>query len=80
MIKKVRFNNIIRILYIPTNKEYFNNFLNKLLWWDEDDYNKFKLSAIIQIHDLMYIHKNMSSKDAQKILYQPLSYDESNFD
>jgi hypothetical protein len=79
MIKKVRFNKIIKVLYIPTNKEYFNNFLNDLLWWDENDYRNFKLSSIIQIHNLMDIHKNMNHTDAIKILYQPLSYDENNF-
>jgi hypothetical protein len=79
MDKKVRFHNIIRVLYIPNNKEYINNYLNNLLWWNQDDYNKFKLSATIQIYNLMYIHKSMDYSDAKKILFQPLSYDESNF-
>jgi hypothetical protein len=45
-IKKVKFNNTIKVMLIPNREEYLKNSLNNLLWWKEEDYCEFKLNIL----------------------------------
>jgi len=81
-MKKVKFNTIQRIVYIPDKKDMIYTLFHNDLWWSENDYQQFTQSSMIEITRLLQIHQNMSISDAKKLLYQPhnLRYDETNFD
>jgi hypothetical protein len=74
--KQLRFNNILNVKIIPDRTEY----LLYDLWWNSFDYFTFQRSANEDINNLIYRHPNMNYKQAIKLLYQPLVYDNSNFE
>ena len=78
--KRVKFNSIVKAVLIPCSKDYKLFQLTKDLWWEKEDYDNFRLSANREIYELMIkYHGLMDYKDAQRILFQPLSYDIYNF-
>ena len=48
--KKVKFDNIIKVILIPNREEYFNNSLNDLLWWKKEDYCNFKKNFLLELN------------------------------
>jgi hypothetical protein len=77
--KKVKFSNFVKIILIPTRTEYNN--LSHFLWWNEEDYKLFKISAVNELNEIVKRHHGtMTYSHASKILYQPnITYDKSNF-
>ena len=75
--KKVKFNNTKYIYLIP----YYSEITKSLddIWWNENDLFNASRDATKKIKKLLDIHPLMTHKQAKKILYNPLSYDESNF-
>jgi hypothetical protein len=75
--KKVKFNNTKYIHLIP----YYYEIIKSLddIWWNKNDLLNACLDARKKIKNLLDIHPLMTHKQAKKILYNPLSYDESNF-
>jgi hypothetical protein len=61
------------VLLIPTREEYDNAGLGCLMWWNSDDYSKFKDSAVTEIKNLMLVDERIDCKTAQILLYQPAS-------
>ena len=75
--KKVRFNNIIRVIIIQSKIE---NEIKKIIWWNGNDLRLAYNSSILELQTLMNRHNTMNLFQAKKILYQPFCYDPSNFD
>lgn len=78
--KKVTFSKYLNIILIPTRKEY--NIYENVLWWQGEDYNIFRCSAIVELEEILSRHNGMMTyNQAKKILYQPnnIIYDRSNF-
>jgi hypothetical protein len=75
-IKKVNFNRKINVILIPTLR---NTSFKDELWWSESDLNNARNSSLFELNTLIQRHHNLNFKDAQKLLYQPLSYDKNNF-
>jgi len=48
--KKVKFDDIIKVILIPSKEEYFNYSLNDLLWWNERDYYLFKKDFLLELN------------------------------
>ena len=55
--KKVKFDNIIKVILIPNREKYLNNFLNDLLWWNEEDYYKFKKDFLLELNIVIKCNK-----------------------
>lgn len=78
-IKKVNFQNIITVIYIPKYKDVCDA---KDIWWNEIDKRSAMIFMNSEINTLMRIHPNMTYKEAMKLLYQPNNirfYDPKNF-
>ena len=71
--KKVRFQPAVRVVLIPSRTEYSAADLNIELWWDDSDYSAFKASAVSELKALMRLRNICNSKDAIRILYQPVT-------
>lgn len=52
-----------------------------VLWWSKKDATESKITAFDEINKLRKKHKEMTLKDAVKLLYQPnnISFNEANF-
>ena len=48
--KKVTFSTIIRVILIPSRSEYFESFLDTLVWWKEEDYIEFKQNFLLELN------------------------------
>ena len=70
--KKVRFQPAVRVVLIPSRTEYSAADLNIELWWDDSDYSAFKASAVTELKAIMRLRNICNSKDAIRILYQPV--------
>ena len=68
--KKIKFNNIIHLVLIP-NLDYYNDYLKKILWWNEEDYNNAIYSCNMEINKFLISYPNTSIEQAKKFLYQP---------
>lgn len=75
-IKKVNFNNRIRVILIPTMRNI--SFKNEL-WWSENDLYNAQRTSLIELNTLISRHPSLDITQAKKLLYQPLSYDKNNF-
>lgn len=60
----------VRVILIPTRKEYQDAQLGDDIWWSDGDYTSFKNSAV---HELTLAMSRMKtdSKSAIRMLYQP---------
>jgi hypothetical protein len=75
-IKKVNFNNKIKVILVPTLRNV--SFKNEL-WWTEHDLDNARRASFTELNTLIQRHPKLDFKEAQKLLYQPLSYDKNNF-
>lgn len=75
-IKKVNFNNKIKVILVPTLR---NISFKDELWWSERDLYNAQQTSFIELNKLIQRHPNLTFKEAQKLLYQPFSYDKNNF-
>ena len=66
----LRFDTAVRVILIPTRKEYRAAGLGDLLWWSDRDYNSFKGSAVMELRVILSLH-DVDPKTALKRLYQP---------
>ena len=69
--KKVRFVATVNQQPIPHRDDYYEIGLDDDLWWNRDDYNRFKESAIIDLRSVMEIDNRIDCKSAKMILFQP---------
>ena len=77
--KKVRFLNVINIVYIPKYNEICDC---RELWWSEIDKTVAQIFMNNEINTLLRIHPAMNKTQAMKLLYQPNNlryYDPTNF-
>mgnify|MGYP000144418921 CR=1 FL=1 len=74
IVKKppLRFDSAVRVILIPTRKEYRAAGLGDLLWWKESEYSAFKGSAIMELRVILSLH-DVNPKVALQRLYQPES-------
>ena len=70
-VRRVAFQPLVRVVLIPSRKEYAAADLLVTLWWEEPDYTSFKSAAVLELKKLMVARNIRSSKEAIKILYQP---------
>ena len=70
-VRRVAFQPLVRVVLIPSRKEYAAADLLVTLWWEEQDYASFKSAAVLELKKLMVARNIRSSKEAIKILYQP---------
>lgn len=75
-IKKVKFNNKISVILVPTLR---NISFKDELWWSENDLYNAQRDSFIELNKLIQRHPELNFKEAQKLLYQPFSYDKNNF-
>lgn len=75
--KKVRFQPAVRVVLIPSRTEYSAADLNVELWWDDSDYSAFKASAVTELKAIMRLRNICNSKEAIRILYQPVAEGEA---
>jgi hypothetical protein len=68
--KNVTFSNIEKIILVPTRQEYIDHNMGHLLWWGEDDYKKFKQSAIYEVSAMINIFR-VDAKTALARLSSP---------
>ena len=77
--KRVNFQNIIRVRYIPN----YNDICDcSNLWWSNVDKQIAMIFMNNEINNLIRIHPSMTKAQAMKLLYQPNNlryYDPSNF-
>jgi hypothetical protein len=77
--KRVSFQNIIKVVFIPKYKDICDC---KDIWWTEIDKRNAMIFMNNEITTLQKIHPNMTFKQATKLLYQPNNiryYDPTNF-
>ena len=67
---QVRFDSAVRVILIPTRKEYRSAGLSDALWWKERDYSSFKGSAIMELRVVLSLQE-IDPRAALKQLYQP---------
>jgi hypothetical protein len=78
--KKVHYNNKIRVILIPSRREYFDRGLEIDLWYSREHLNSFAQHAVKEITEYMdSITEKLTVKQVMMELYQPQysSYEES---
>ena len=75
--QKVRFDNDVKVVLIPTREEYEEAQLTNLLWWSEDQYKQFKKSALAELKLFLLAYPSLDTKSALKIIYQPIENSEA---
>ena len=70
-VRRVAFQPLVRVVLIPSRKEYAAANLLATLWWEDSDYTSFKTAAVVELKKVMLAKNIRSSKEAIKILYQP---------
>ena len=68
--KKIYFNELIQVILIP-NLDYYNKYLKKILWWDENEFRSAVISSNMELEKFLFLHQNISIEKAKQILYQP---------
>eukprot|EP01041_Mallomonas_annulata_P004351 gene4351-8661_t len=67
--KKIKFDNKVRVILIPTREEYFEVGLGECLWWASTDYSSFKQAAGVEFRAMLSLC-NMDAKAAIALMYQ----------
>ena len=70
--RRVSFQPQVRVVLIPCRNEYAEADLLVTLWWEDSDYTSFKTDAVLELKRLMVSRNIRSSKEAIKIMYQPV--------
>ena len=66
--KKINFNQVVSAILIPSIKDMDPEIMEKL-WWNKIDYLLFSKSANNEIAAFLKIHKDLTRKDAIRLLY-----------
>ena len=69
--KKVSFDYILDVVLIPNISDFKEKNMIDCLWWNAENLSYFKNSAREEILEFMKHHKDITIKDACRILYQP---------
>ena len=64
--KKIKWGTSVNVILIPSRKEYFDNKLNDLLWWEQEDYILFKQEYLEYLFKQANTIKNYISKYIKK--------------
>jgi hypothetical protein len=68
--RKVQFCQSVSVVLIPTSQEYIDQKLDEVLWYNDNDFKDFKLSAIEEIKKKQRSHSfYIDAKAAAKMLY-----------
>jgi hypothetical protein len=82
--KKIQFNNFVKTILIPNIDDYKNTNLLNTLWYTPQEFLYFRNASSKEVFELISRHKNMTIKQAAKLLYQPgymnITYDLNNFE
>ena len=74
---RVSFNNVVKVILIPTREEFRQAKISEQLWWNYDsDFALFKRSACRELRHFMMHHKLECHKEALRLLYQTGGPDE----
>lgn len=75
--RSVRFKTSVKVVLIPARQDYERAELSKSLWWDQHDFEDFKMDAVGELKATM-VTLNLSGRDASIVLYQGLEADLNN--
>jgi hypothetical protein len=67
----VVFQPVVRVVLIPSRREYAAADLLTTLWWEDSDYSFFKATAVSELRALMIAKGITNLREAIKDLYQP---------
>ena len=73
--KKVLFSDKISVVLIPSRAEFDALNLTVKLWWTADEFIETKMNAESEVVGALALEEEMSSSEAVRLLYQPLSND-----
>ena len=73
--RMVAFQPLVRVVLIPSRREYATADLLTTLWWEDSDYSFFKTTAVSELRALMLAKGITNLKEAIKDLYQPNNSD-----
>lgn len=83
-IKKIKFSHCINTILIPNVNDYKKADLINTLWYTTQELLHFRNNSSKEVFELINRHKNMTIKQASKLLYQPgtmnITYDQNNFE
>ena len=68
--RKLRFNNSVSVVLIPTLEEYRSAKYDTILWWDTESYREFKQSAVSELQTFICEH-SLDIRKAMEWMYQP---------
>ena len=71
----VAFQPLVRVVLIPSRREYASADLLTTLWWEDSDYSFFKTTAVGELRAVMVAKGITNLKEAIKDLYQPCNSD-----
>jgi hypothetical protein len=81
---KIKFNRFVNTILIPNVNDYKNADLINTLWYTSTELLNFRNNSSKEVFELINRHKNMTIKQAAKLLYQPgtmnITYDINNFE
>ena len=69
--RSVVFQPLVRVVLIPSRREYAAADLLTTLWWEDSDYSFFKATAVSELRALMIAKGITNLKEAIMDLYQP---------
>ena len=69
--RSVVFQPLVRVVLIPSRREYAAADLLTTLWWEDSDYSFFKATAVSELRALMIAKGITNLKEAIMELYQP---------
>ena len=73
--RTVAFQPLVRVVLIPSRREYAAADLLTTLWWEDSDYSFFKTTAVGELRAVMVAKGITNLKEAIKDLYQPCNSD-----
>jgi len=60
MKKNVKFNNVVRVSFVDTNREYMECNIKEMIWWNKDDYDNFYISNMRKLK--LWIQKHPKTR------------------
>jgi hypothetical protein len=69
--KSVNFDTCVRVVLIASRQEYLNYGMVDALWFNDQDYNEFKSTALSELKSVMNTNL-VDSRQGLQLLYQPV--------
>jgi hypothetical protein len=69
--KRVEFNDLVRVVLIPSKGDFVEAGVSSSLWWTRDDYLSFRTSARREMDFILRTMDTIDLNSALRILYQP---------